>query len=136
LFRRVVQGRQKQALGDHLGLQNFGVNLVKLDPGAVSSLRHWHTRQDEFVYVLEGELVLVTNGGEQRLPAGACAGFPAGSPDGHQLVNRSEAVALYLEVGDRSPGDRCLYPDVDLEARQQPEKESFFHRDGTPYDGV
>src|SRR5438477_7552526 len=88
-LRHHVAGRHKQALGDALGLENFGVNLVRLDAGARSSLRHWHSRQDEFVMVLEGEVTLVTNGGEQVLRAGCCAGFPAGSPDGHQLINRT-----------------------------------------------
>jgi len=131
--RQRLAGRAKQALGDALGLQNFGVNLVRLEPGAISALRHWHTRQDEFIYVLEGELTLVTEAGEQNLPAGACAGFPAGQADGHQLVNRSDHVVVYLEVGDRLPGDRSHYPDEDLEARAGRGSYEFLHRDGTPY---
>jgi uncharacterized cupin superfamily protein len=133
-FRSVVSGRHRRALGDALGLETFGVNLVRLDPGAASSLRHWHTRQDEFIYVLEGELVLVSNGGEQRLAPGMCGGFPAGSPDGHQLVNRTASPAVYLEVGDRLPGDRCHYSDVDLLCLSTAAGEKFVRRDGTPYD--
>ncbi|CAI8732089.1 MULTISPECIES: cupin domain-containing protein [Methylococcus] len=131
--RERVKGRSKQALGDALGLQNFGVNLVRLEPGAISAFRHWHSRQDEFVYVLEGELTLVTETGEQRLAAGTCAGFPAGKPDGHQLVNRSGRVAVYLEVGDRLPGDRAHYPEEDLEAHATRASYAFRHKDGTPY---
>ena len=106
--------RGKRALGNELGLTHFGVNLTRLEPGAWSAQRHWHTRQDEFVYVLQGELVLVTDAGEQTLRAGMAAGFPAGKPEGHHLVNRSHAPALYLEVGDRTSGDEAHYPDVDL----------------------
>jgi uncharacterized cupin superfamily protein len=135
-FLEQVRGRHRRALGDALGLETFGVSLTRLDPGSASSLRHWHSRQDEFVYLLEGELVLVTNGGEQVLGPGMCAGFPAGSPDGHHLVNRTTRPALYLEVGDRLPGDRCHYCDVDLECRSTPAGELFVHRDGTPYDGA
>lgn len=133
VLRSLTQGRSKQALGDALGLHTFGVNLVRLEPGAMSAVRHWHTRQDEFVYVLEGELTLVTEGGEQALGAGMCAGFPAGKPDGHQLINRTDRAAVYLEVGDRLPGDRSHYPDADLEARATSGGYGFFHQDGTPY---
>lgn len=132
-FRAVTTGRSKQALGDALGLQTFGVNLVRLAPGAVSALRHWHTRQDEFIYVLEGELTLVTNDGEQCLGPGLCAGFPAGKVDGHCLMNRGATVAVYLEVGDRLPGDRACYPDADLEARAGRAAYQFFHKDGMAY---
>ncbi|WP_045227219.1 cupin domain-containing protein [Methyloterricola oryzae] len=135
-LRSLTQGRSKQALGDALGLQAFGVNLVRLEPGAMSAVRHWHTRQDEFIYVLEGELTLVTENGEQVLGAGVCAGFPAGKPDGHQLINRSERVAIYLEVGDRLPGDAAHYPDVDLEARATRGGYSFFKKDGAPYEAA
>lgn len=132
-FKALVAGRCKQALGEALGLKNFGVNLVKLPPGAYSSLRHWHMQQDEFVYVLEGELILITDTGEQILKAGMVAGFPAGKPDGHHLVNRSQAVAVYLEVGDRLPGDSATYPDVDLAFEQSLGKPVFTHKDGSPY---
>jgi uncharacterized cupin superfamily protein len=129
---RVVAGRSKRALGEALGLRNFGVNLTRLEPGAASALRHWHTRQDEFVWVLEGELTLVTSGREQRLRAGQAAGFRAGHPDGHHLVNRSAAPALYLEIGDRLPGDEAQYPDDDLAARGRVVWE-MTRRDGTRY---
>lgn len=109
-----IQERLKRSLGNAAGLTRFGVNLVHLPPGEISSQRHWHSAQDEFVYLLEGELTLVTEGGESRLTAGEFVGFPAGRADGHQLQNRSQSVAVYLEVGDRSPGDRVSYPDVDM----------------------
>ncbi|PZV04222.1 MAG: cupin [Leptolyngbya sp.] len=127
-----VTGRSKHALGDAAGLKNFGVNRVHLAPGAASSIRHWHTRQDEFVYVLAGELTLITNAGEQVLQAGMAAGFPAGKADGHQLVNRSQANAVYLEVGDRVAGDAVFYPDDDLAATQST-RWSFTHKDGSAY---
>ena len=133
-LRAPLAGRSRRALGDALGLRNFGVNLVLLAPGAHSSARHWHERQDEFIYVLEGEVTLVTDAGAQVIGPGACAGFPAGKPDGHHLVNRSAAGAVYLEVGDRSPGDRVHYPDADLEGRAPHPTTRFFHKDGTPYD--
>jgi len=128
-YRARVAGRTKVKLGERFGLKNFGVNVTRLEPGAESALRHWHTMQDEFVYVLEGTLVLVTDAGEQELRPGMCAGFRAGSGDGHHLVNRGTAAALYLEVGDRSPGDEAHYPDEDLHHRDG----RFFHRDGTPW---
>ncbi|MEX0268638.1 cupin domain-containing protein [Leptolyngbyaceae cyanobacterium UHCC 1019] len=131
-FKAKVAGRSKQALGDALGLKNFGVNRVHLAPGAASSIRHWHTRQDEFVYVLTGELTLITNAGEQVLQAGMAAGFPAGKADGHQLVNRSHSDAVYLEVGDRTSGDEVVYPDDDLVAAQSTNW-SFTHKDGSAY---
>jgi uncharacterized cupin superfamily protein len=115
-FKPRVAGREKRALGNALGLQNFGVNLVKLEPGAQSALRHWHTQQDEFVWVLEGEITLVTDAGEQVLTPGLCAGFPKGKPDGHHLVNKSTKDAWYLEVGDRSAGDAAIYPDDNMRA--------------------
>ena len=126
-------GRVKQRLGDALGLKNFGVNLTTLKPGACSALRHWHAKQDEFVYILSGELVLVTDSGEQLLKPGMAAGFPAGKPDGHHLVNRSERDAVFLEVGDRTPGDSATYPDDDLAARAIPGGWQFTRKDGTPY---
>lgn len=132
-FRSVTAGRSKQALCDVLGLQTFGVNLVRLEPGAMSALRHWHTRQDEFIYVLEGEVTLVSDGGEQCLQAGMCAGFPAGKADGHCLVNRDDRVAIYLEVGDRLPGDQALYPDEDLLGRASRGLYEFSRKDGTAY---
>ncbi len=132
-FSSRVGDRRKRALGDALGLRNYGVNLVDLPPGALSSMRHWHSRQDEFVYLLEGELTLVTDAGEQVLGPGMVAGFPANSGDGHHLINRSDKSARYLEVGDRLPGDDCVYPDVDLDLPYDPEGERYRHKDGTPY---
>lgn len=115
-YRALVEKRERARLGDALGLKNFGVNLLRLPPGAGSSQRHWHTKQDEFIYVLEGEVTLATDLGEQVLTAGMCAGFPAGKPDGHNLVNRSTRDALVLEVGDRLPGDEGRYPEADMMA--------------------
>ena len=129
-YAQPTQGRIKQALGDAGGLSDFGVNLTRLPPGAWSSQRHWHTGEDEFVYVLAGELVLVTDAGEQLLRAGECAAFPKNVPDGHHLINRSDSEAVYLEIGTRSEEDACHYPDIDLRiAGTGP----FTHKDGTPY---
>ena len=125
--------REKRALGDAVGLKNFGVNLVRMKPGTESSIRHWHTFQDEFIYLLEGELVLITDEGEQILTPGMAAGFQAGVPDGHCLANRSDQDALYLEVGDRTPGDETTYSDVDMERRAIDGNSVFVHKDGTPY---
>jgi uncharacterized cupin superfamily protein len=132
-FASDVAAREKRALGDALGLKNFGVNMVHLSPGAMSSQRHWHSKQDEFLYVLEGELVLVTDGGEQTLSAGAVAGFPAGKSDGHHLINRSDSVAVYLEVGDRTEWDEVDYPDIDMLVRYVDGEEAYVKKDGTPY---
>jgi uncharacterized cupin superfamily protein len=132
-FKPGVAGRSKQRLGDALGLKNFGVNLTAIKPGSASALRHWHSSEDEFIYVLRGELVLVTEGGEQVLTAGMAAGFPAGKADGHCLVNRSAGDAAYLEVGDRRSDDSVAYPDDDLEGRATASGRKFFHKDGTPY---
>lgn len=129
-FRPFVVGRVRQTVGDPLGLKNFGVNLTTLEPDSWSSIRHWHTRQDEFIFVVKGELTLVTDEGEQTLTPGMAAGFPAGSKNGHHLVNRSSEPATYLEVGDRTAGDEAFYPDADLEFRN---RRVFVHRDGTPY---
>jgi uncharacterized cupin superfamily protein len=128
-----VAGRIKKKLGDALGLKNFGVNLTTLKPGAQSALRHWHEKQDEFIYVVRGELVLVTDAGEQTLTSGMCAGFPAGRADGHHLVNRGTHDAVYLEVGDRTPGDAATYPDDDLAASATAHGWTFTRKDGTPY---
>lgn len=122
--------RIKQALGDAGGLADFGVNLTQLPAGAWSSQRHWHTDSDEFVYVLSGELVLVTDAGETALAAGECAAFAKNVPDGHHLVNRSTEPAVYLEVGTRSASDSCTYPDIDMLVG--PDR-VYVHRDGTPY---
>jgi len=132
-YRSRVATRAKRALGNALGLKNFGVNLTTIPPGGQSALRHWHATQDEFVYILSGELVLVTDAGEQRLTAGAAAGFPAGAADAHHLVNRSAHDAVYLEVGDRTAGDTVTYPDDDLEARMHEGAWKFFRKDGSAY---
>ena len=132
-FRSRVSTRRKQKLGDALGLKNFGVNLTTIPPGAASALRHWHSHEDEFIYVLRGELVLVTNAGEQVLKTGMCAGFPAGKADGHCLVNRSDRDAVYLEVGDRRPDDAVTYPDDDIVGQATPQGRRFTKKDGTPY---
>jgi uncharacterized cupin superfamily protein len=130
-YDAVIAGRQKQALGDALGLKNYGVNLVRLKPGARSALRHWHSLQDEFVWMLEGELTLVTEAGEQALRPGLAAGFPAGRPDGHYLINRTAVAAVYLEVGDRTAGDMPHYPDDDFAAATVDGKRVFTRKDGT-----
>lgn len=133
-FAAKVAGRLKRPLGDPFGLKNFGVNLTRLAPGAVSALRHAHSTQDEFIYVLEGSPVLISDAGETPLAPGMCAGFPAGSGDAHQLINRSDAAVVYLEIGDRSVGDRVVYPDDDLQAVLDVSGQwAFTHKDGRPY---
>ncbi len=129
-----VAGRLKRSLGDAFGLRNFGVNQTRLAPGAISALRHAHALQDEFIYVLAGRPHLVTNAGELQLEPGMCAGFPAGTGDAHQLVNRSDAEVIYLEIGDRTPGDSATYPDDDLKVVAGPDGRWIcMHKDGTPY---
>src|ERR1700736_4206194 len=108
--------RYNRKLGDHAGLRNFGVNLTRIIPGGQSSYRHAHSRQDEFIFVLEGEVVLETNCGEQLLKAGMCAGFPAGTGDAHRFVNRTGSDVKLLVIGDRTPEDEVSYPDVDMHA--------------------
>ena len=133
-FSGASAGRLKRRLGDHGGLNNFGINHVTLPPGCASALRHWHSLQDEFVMVLSGELTLVTDAGEQVLGPGMCAAFPAGRPDGHALVNRSGVEATYIEVGDRTDPDEVDYPDVDMQVRWIDGDYVFVRRsDGTPY---
>ena len=124
--------RKRLRLGDAAGLSQFGVNLLRLPPGVWSSQRHWHTAEDEFVYILEGEVVLVSDAGEEVLRAGDCAGFKAGEPNGHQLQNRSDADVVLLEIGARNPErDGVDYPDIDLTIRAG--TRDFLHKDGTPY---
>ena len=133
-FASLMVGREKRPLGDLFGLSNFGVNLTRIAPGGCSALRHAHARQDEFIYVLQGHPVVVTDEGETPLAPGMCAGFRAGTGDAHQLVNRSDADVVYLEVGDRSAGDAVVYPDDDLQAVLGDDgKWRFLHKDGTPY---
>lgn len=128
-----MKGRVKHPLGDLFGLTNFGVNLTRISPGGISALRHSHSRQDEFVYVLQGNPVLVTDAGETQLAPGMCAGFKAGTGNAHQLLNRTSEEVIYLEVGDRSPGDAAAYPDEDLQAWLIEGKWRFTHKDGSPY---
>jgi uncharacterized cupin superfamily protein len=133
-FASRVSAREKRPLGDLFGVANFGVNLTRLPSGAISALRHAHTKQDEFVYILEGRPTLVTNAGETALEPGMCAGFRAGSGDAHHLVNRTQGDVVYLEVGDRTPGDAAEYPDDDLKAAfDGAGRWRFTHKDGTPY---
>ncbi|HEY5048943.1 MAG TPA: cupin domain-containing protein [Rhizomicrobium sp.] len=123
--------RLRQRLGDAGGLADFGVNLLHLPPGAWSSQRHWHSREDEFVWVLDGEVVLIADAGEEILRAGDCAAFPKNVPNGHHLVNKGTQMALCLEVGTRLPDDVCTYPDIDM--RIDSREGRFKHMDGTPY---
>ena len=132
-FASRMAGRQKRPLGDLFGLTNFGVNLTKLAPGAASALRHAHTKQDEFVYILQGHPTLHTDEGQTRLSPGMCAGFRAGTGNGHRLINETREEAVYLEVGDRTPGDEGSYPDDDLKALMVDGKWKFVHKDGLPY---
>ena len=133
-FASRIVGREKRALGDPFGLTNFGVNLTRLAPGAMSALRHAHSREDELVYVLEGQPTLVTDAGETLLSPGTCAGFKAGTGNGHHLLNRTDRDVVYLEVGDRNAGDAAEYPDDDLRALPDPKGgRRFVHKDGTPY---
>jgi uncharacterized cupin superfamily protein len=134
-YRSRVLPREKRRLGDALGLTRIGINQTTLAPGRESSMRHWHTHEDEFVYVLEGEVVLRTGAGEQRLTAGMCAGFPAGRADGHQLINRSERPAVYLEISNRDADDCGHYsdPEADLVWNAPRARGRFTRRDGTPY---
>ena len=124
--------RVRRALGDVFGLVQFGVNLLELAPGAWSSQRHWHERQDELVYVLEGEATLVTDEGETTLSAGMVAGFPAGSGNGHHIVNRSNDVVRLLEVGTRTTEETAHYSDIDMMYREDADAEGYFTKDGRP----
>ena len=133
-FASRMAGREKRPLGDLFGLANFGVNLTRLRPGGASALRHAHSKQDEFVYILAGHPVLITDHGETPLSPGMCAGFKAGTGNGHHLVNRAGEDVVYLEVGDRSAGDAGTYPDDDLQAELDKDgKWRFLHKNGAPY---
>ena len=132
-FKSRVAGCYKKRLGNVAGLKNFGVNLVRLEPGSVSSVRHWHTKQDELIYVIEGEITLLTDEGERVLTPGNAAGFPAGEANGHHLINRSDRDATYLEIGDRTPGDSATYPDDDLRAVMGDKGWQFTHKNGESY---
>jgi len=133
-YRSRVMPREKRRLAEALGLRKLGINRTTLLPGKESSMRHWHTREDEFIYVLEGEVVLRTEAGEQLLTAGSCAGFPSGVEDGHQLINRSGRPAVYLEISNKDIEDTTYYsdPDVDMIASPPHARGRFTRRDGTP----
>ena len=130
-FNRIVAGRSRLRLGKAAGLDQFGVNLTTLKPGAASSLRHWHEKEDEFVFILRGEVVLIEDDGETVLKAGDCAAFPKNTGNGHHMVNRSGETAVYLEVGSRQPDDMTTCSDVDLKSANADGR--FVHKDGTPY---
>jgi uncharacterized cupin superfamily protein len=135
-YRSRVTPREKRALGDPCGLRKIGINHTTLPPGKESSMRHWHTHEEEFIYVISGEVVLVTDAGEQLLKAGMCAGFPAGTEqqgDGHQLVNRSNAPVVYLEISNRDPADRAHYSDVDLLYHGAGAAVTFTRKDGSGF---
>jgi uncharacterized cupin superfamily protein len=133
-FKHVVHGREKHVLGDLAGLTQFGVNLTRLKPGAASALRHWHEQEDEFVFVVEGELVLIEDDGETVLEQGEAAGFKAGVANGHQLVNKSGRDALYLEIGTRAAHERAHYPDDDMAlVRDARGKFTITRKSGEPY---
>jgi uncharacterized cupin superfamily protein len=133
-YRKNVESRSKRALGDAFGLTRYGVNLVELSPGTWSSQRHWHTHEDEFIYIVSGELTLVTDEGEQLMMAGMVAGFRAGDSNGHHLINKSGETATYLEIGDRNPKDEVSYPDIDLLYKLNDARgHEFTNREGVPY---
>src|SRR5579871_4589440 len=132
-FASRMAGRDKRPLGDPFGLTNFGVNITRLAPGGSSALRHAHTKQDEFVYILEGRPTLVSNVGRTALEAGMCAGFKAGSGDAHCLVNETDEDVVYLEIGDRTEGDSVEYPDDDLAVATVDGRRRMTHKDGRPY---
>ena len=133
-FRPAQRKRYHRRLADHAGLKNYGVNMVRVVPGGQSSARHAHTRQDEFVYVLEGELVMVTDAGRETVGPGTCIGFPAGTGDGHHFLNESQSDAVFIVVGDRAADDEASYPDIDLAWKSGPDGvKAYFRKDGTPY---
>jgi uncharacterized cupin superfamily protein len=132
IFAVQMVGRKKHALGDYFGLKNFGVNLTELQPGARSSLVHYHTRQDEFIYVLEGSVSLILGDSELVLHAGMCCGFPAMGA-AHSLINHSDKIVRYLEIGDRTEGDEGIYAQDDLQAIRVDGRWQFVHKDGRPY---
>lgn len=132
-FASRMAGRRKHALGDFFGLSNFGVNLTNLAPGAVSSLRHAHSKQDEFIFILQGNPTLHTDEGMAELAPGMCAGFKARTGNGHRLINRTEEDVVYLEIGDRTPGDEAFYPDDDLKAQLLEGRWMFSKKDGSTW---
>ena len=135
-YAAMMQGRTSQRLGDAGGLTQFGVNLVTLQPGALSSLRHWHRAEDEFVMVTQGECVLVQDAGESLMRTGDCAAFPAGDPDGHQFINRSDRVARFLVVGSKARVEVATYSDVDLMVEMNNGTARFTYKDGSDFNGL
>ncbi|MBT3931999.1 MAG: cupin domain-containing protein [Rhodospirillaceae bacterium] len=133
-FDALVKGRHRSRLSPPLGLSGFGVNVVRIEPGASSSARHWHSEQDEFVYILEGEATLVTDEGETTLATGMAAGFPAGNPNGHTLANRSDSDVMVLEVGNRPREEDVTYPDIDMANAVRDGKPRFIRKDGSSFD--
>jgi len=132
-FASRMQGRDRRTLGEIFGLKNFGVNLTRLAPKAMSALRHSHAKQDEFVYILEGRPTLVTDEGRTQLAPGMCAGFRCGTGNAHHLVNETGADVLYLEIGDRTPGEAVEYPDDDIVLVVKDGRRTYLHKDGRPY---
>lgn len=132
-YAAALAGRAKRALGDVFGLTQFGVNFTELAPGAASSERHWHEREDEFIFILTGEVTLIDDDGEHLLMPGMCAGFRAGAPRAHKLVNRSSAPATVIEIGTRSEGDRVHYPEADMAGVKVNGKYHLTRKDGTPF---
>jgi len=133
-YRAANQKRWNRRLGDHAQLSNFGVNITRIIPGGQSSHRHAHSRQDEFIYVLQGKIELETDAGVEVLQAGMCAGFPAGSDNAHRFVNRSDKDVLLLVIGDRTAGDEVTYPDIDMHGHMQADGQyKFARKDGTPF---
>jgi uncharacterized cupin superfamily protein len=131
---KIVEGRHRHRLSPAIGLNNYGVNMVRVEPGAASSARHWHTEQDEFIYVVSGTATLVSDEGETELGQGMAAGFPAGNPNGHQVVNRSQEDVWYLEVGDRPQNEDVTYPDVDMANAVRDRRPRFTRKDGSSFE--
>ena len=134
-YAEMMQGRSSLRLGEAGGLTQFGVNLVTLEPGALSSLRHWHLNEDEFVMVTEGECTLVQDAGETVLRTGDCAAFPAGVPDGHHFINRTDRVAQFLVIGSKAPREVATYSDVDLAVEIEAGRARFTYKDGADWTG-
>jgi uncharacterized cupin superfamily protein len=132
-FRRALDGRSRKRLGNAVGLLQFGVNLTTLKPGAWSSQRHWHEHEDELIYIVDGEVVLVEDGGETVLKAGDAAGFKANSGNGHCLINRSDRDVVYLEIGTRSARERVVYSDIDMVLEREPGNARYLHKNGEAY---
>ena len=134
-FRQAVLGRERKRLGNAVGLDQFGVNLTTLKPGAASALRHWHEKEDELVYILEGEVVLIENDGEAVLKPGDAAGFKANNRIGHQLVNKSNRDVVYIEIGTRAGRETANYPDIDMRAERDDKGMRYLRKNGAPYPG-